>query len=68
MPIKVMLHPSLAPTLPHAREHIDSNCAGFVSWERLTDVMKASGNLLTGESIEAFVLTDDGIQFFTRRV
>ena len=67
MRVKTMLHPTLAPRLRGPGTHIDANVAGFISWERLIEALRESRNLHPEETVEAFVLTDDGVHVHVKR-
>lgn len=66
---KVMLHPD--PThvarLRHELQRIDANLTTFISWTRLVEELRASAEIKPSEEIEAFVLMDEGIQYYVRR-
>ena len=62
----VMLHPQDAIDLRARSYPIDANVAGFISWGRLVDALRASGEIPEVEEVEAFVLTDRGIHFYVR--
>lgn len=64
---KVMLHPQLADDLRTKIVGIENNVAGSISWERLAELFRQSGEMFPEEEIEAFVLSDDRIQFYVRR-
>lgn len=66
-PPKVMLHPQSAVRLRTVAEHIDANVAGRISWRRLVEAFRDSDEIRPIEEIEAFVLDDEGIQFYVRR-
>lgn len=66
-PPKVMLHAQCAVRLRTVAEHIDANVAGRISWRRLVEAFRDSAEIGPTEEIEAFVLDDDGIQFYLRR-
>lgn len=60
---KVMLDPRRQAVGLHW-QHINANLAGFISWKRLAQELRRSGEIKTGETVEAFVLNADGIQYF----
>ena len=62
----VMLHPQFAARLRTERHHINANLANFISWRRLVDEMRRSGEIKADETVEALVLTDDGIQYYVK--
>jgi Ca2+-binding EF-hand superfamily protein len=64
--VKIMLHPKNAPKLRVTHEHIDANLTGYISWARLVESLRKSGEFLNEDDIEAFVLDDGGIQFHVR--
>lgn len=63
---KAFLHPTLAVDIRTRRESINSNVAVFISWSRLESLMGNSNEISSFEDIEAFVVTDDGLQFFVK--
>lgn len=67
MIFKTMLHPIHANGLRAQRIEIENNIAGFISFSRVAELMRQTGELKNSETIEAFVLTDDGIQYFVKR-
>jgi hypothetical protein len=64
---KAILHPVQSVRLRTITEHINSNVAGRISWRRLVEVMRAAGELKRDEELEAFVVDDEGVQFYVRR-
>lgn len=68
MTIKVMLSPRGDRCVDiRQHRHIDSNVAGSISWSRLSQQMRAMGEIKADEVIEAFVIDDSGIQYYVRR-
>lgn len=67
MAIKRMLHPSASQDIRVQQPQIDNNVSGFISWESLAENMRDGGALTPKEEIEAFVVTDTGLQFYVKR-
>jgi len=66
MKIKVMMHPARSAELA-AQKPIDSNVAGEIRWDTIVEHMRDGGSLTPKEDVEAFVITNTGIQFFVKR-
>jgi hypothetical protein len=67
MSIKRMLHPSASADIRVQQPTIENNVAGFIGWDRLQEALRDSGELTPKEEVEAFVITDTGIQFYVKR-
>ncbi len=68
MSIKVMLDPRGQRCIDIRQyRRIDGGLAGFISWERLSQELRRSGEIKEGETLEALVLSDDGIQYHVQR-
>jgi len=64
MAIKVQLHPRHAQLLQNHRDYIDANLTTFISWPRLVEALRKSGEFHSGEEIEAIELRDNGINIY----
>lgn len=67
IPPKVLLHPKNASRLQGPeRPYVNANVTNFISWSRLVEELRASHEIRPREEVEAFVLTDDGIQYYVK--
>lgn len=64
MAIKVMLRG--CTEVLNTPKKIDANLVSFISWGRLAETLKASGEIKPNEELEAFILGDAGIQYYVK--
>lgn len=60
----VVVHDNTIPVRYSTNEL--SGCATNMSWQRLTDIMRTTGELRQNESIQGVVCGEDGVQLFLK--